>query len=370
MRANPTVFAVEPTAAQLVWPSLPAGTSTVTTGSGDARVTVEGDGGPAAVGLDGLAPGAETTVRIEGPGGPATRTVRTPAAPGRELARLATVSDCHLGTKGFGQLPRYPAPPGVIRACLEAAVTEAVAWGAQLVVCKGDLTQDSSPYEWAEGAAVLRAGGVPVLALPGNHDRLGDDALAVREMGDAGIPLVLGGTGHHDLPGLRVVAADVTLPWNHAGLAAPVRDAVASLVAEAPGPALIAIHQQPQRFRRTTHWPPGLRADDGDAFLDAVAAANPATLVTNGHTHRYRYRRHGPLVLTEVGSTSDYPGAWAGYVVHEGGITQTVRRVAAPAALRWTETTRRAFLGTWGPWAAWHRSARCFTHTWPARPTG
>lgn len=366
MSARPTVFAVEPTAAQLTWPSLPAGTTTVTARASVA--TVEGNGGPAATALEGLPPAAATEVLVQGPGGTATVAVATPPPPpGRELARLATVSDCHLGSKGFGQLPRYPTPPGAVRACLEAAVAEAVRWGAQLVVCKGDLTQDSSPAEWGEGADVLGAAGVPVLVVPGNHDRLGDDALAVRTLGGAGIPLVVGGAGHHDLPGLRVVAADVTVPWHHGGRAAPVRDEVASLVAGAPGAALVAVHQQPQRFRRTTHWPPGLAGPDADAFLAAVAAANPATLVTNGHTHRHRRRRHGPLVLTEVGSTSDYPGTWAGYVVHEGGITQTVRRVAAPAALRWTESTRGAYLGSWGPWAAWRRDARCFSHAWPAR---
>jgi hypothetical protein len=43
--------------------------------------------------------------------------------------------------------------------------------------------------------------------------------------------------------------------------------------------------------------------------------------------------------VTEVGSPKDYPGTWAGYVVHEGGIRQVVRRVAAPEVIRWTEST-------------------------------
>ncbi|CAN5426470.1 hypothetical protein BH18ACT1_BH18ACT1_17790 [soil metagenome] len=163
------------------------------------------------------------------------------------------------------------------------------------------------------------------------------------------------------------MAADATFAGHHGGRAAPVREAMAAAVAGAQGPALVAIHQQPQRFRRTTHWPPGLPGPDADALLDALAAANPATLLTSGHTHRHRRRRHGPLVLTEVGATSDYPGTWAGYIVHAGGITQTVRRVAAPAALRWTDSTRHAFLGTWGTWAAWRREDRCFSHTWPDR---
>jgi hypothetical protein len=72
------------------------------------------------------------------------------------------------------------------------------------------------------------------------------------------------------------------------------------------------------------------------------------------------------VVVTEVGSTKDHPGTWAGYAVHDGGIRQVVRRVAAPEAIRWTEATRRSYLGVWGPWSTWARSARCFTHPWPA----
>ena len=70
-------------------------------------------------------------------------------------------------------------------------------------------------------------------------------------------------------------------------------------------------------------------------------------------------------MVTEVGSTKDHPGTWAGYAVHDGGIRQVVRRVAAPEAIRWTEATRRGYLGLWGGWSAWTLDARCFTHPWP-----
>ena len=74
-------------------------------------------------------------------------------------------------------------------------------------------------------------------------------------------------------------------------------------------------------------------------------------MVTSGHTHRHRARRHGPLLVTEVGSPKDYPGTWAGYLVYEGGIVQTVRRVMAPEAIRWTQRTARMFGGAWGRWS-------------------
>ena len=41
----------------------------------------------------------------------------------------------------------------------------------------------------------------------------------------------------------------------------------------------------------------------------------------------------------------DYPGAWAEYRVHEGGILQIVHRISTPEALAWTEKTRDMFGG-------------------------
>jgi hypothetical protein len=113
-------------------------------------------------------------------------------------------------------------------------------------------------------------------------------------------------------------------------------------------------------------YPPGVPAGQARPFLDAVAAANPATVIAVGHSHRHRRHRHGLLVVTEIGATMHYPGTWAGYAVHEGGIRQVVRRVAAPAAIAWTERTKRALGGVWGLWAPGRREARCFSHTWPA----
>jgi 3',5'-cyclic-AMP phosphodiesterase len=280
------------------------------------------------------------------------------------------VSDCHLGGEGFGQLPRFHHPTGsaIHATCLAAALDEAVAWGADLVVVKGDLTQEGTAAEWEEAAALLApvvAAGVPVEVIPGNHDRRGDDAVAAEVLATAGARYTVGGVACRDLPGLRVLAADVTVPGQHGGAAAPVRDELVGLAAEAPAGVLVAIHQQPQRWARTTHWPPGLPGADATALLDGLADAHPATLVTSGHTHRHRRRHHGPLVITEVGSTKDHPGTWAGYVAHDAGIRQVVRRIAAPEALRWTDRTRRSYLGMWGPWSAWTLSARCFTHRWP-----
>jgi Icc protein len=74
--------------------------------------------------------------------------------------------------------------------------------------------------------------------------------------------------------------------------------------------------------------------------------------------------------VTEVGSTKDYPGVWAGYKVFEGGIIQLVRRTSDPDVMAWTEATRRAVNGQWRRWSPGRMADRCFTVDWPARATG
>ena len=146
---------------------------------------------------------------------------------------------------------------------------------------------------------------------------------------------------------------------------APTAEEVADLAAEAHGQVLVTMHQHTQRFAAPWFWPPGIRGSEGRAFLDVVDRAAPGALVTSGHSHRNRSRRHRSLVVTEVGSTKDFPGVWAGYTVHDGGLTQTVRRTLDPEAMAWSEYTRRAVLGVWGRWSPGTVGDRCVVSVRP-----
>lgn len=371
MMAPVSVFAVEDTSVQVCWRDVPAG-STISVG--DASVEVSEDGTPGAASLDGLPAGTrlQLTVRSPGPGRarPAghVRTLAPP--PGELLCRFATVNDLHIGERRFGILrtmgddPWSGLEPYPLR-CARAALGEALAWGAQAVVAKGDLTYSGRHQQWADVGRLLGRLGVPVAAVLGNHDvgrRAVDGRAALAAHGiDVPVdPFTL------DLPGIRVVLAHTAVPHKGYGaLGGRQRDQVAELLAAGGRPAFVGLHHYPQRFRRALTYPPGLPGDQARALLDTVAEANPASFVSAGHSHRNRRRRHGPLVVTEIGATMHYPGTWAGYAVHEGGIRQVVRRVAAPEAIQWTEHTRRALLGGWSLVAPGLRSHRCFSHTWP-----
>ena len=393
-RRGPWVFTVDVDAVQLTWHDLGVGPVEVraipAAGAGAAVVhRLDTGDGPGSVHLRGLPPDQEIIVIVDAPHrGRWRRRVRTLAPlPGPELFRFATISDLHLGEERFGFLGRMSeadaahAEPYTVRAA-RSAVDEIEAWGAQLLVAKGDLTDAGRLADWDQFAALTAHRRFPVLAVAGNHDTWepGRSMLhplrrppnetpdAPRLSPEQGLARL--GLGHdpitvRDEPGVRIVAVDTTRPDSRSGRIAHLADEVVDTVAASPRPAVVILHHQLMTTPVPTHLPIGIAQAEADPFLDALARAHPATLVTSGHTHRHRRRDHGPVVVTEVGSTKDYPGTWAGYVVHAGGIRQVVRRVAATDVLAWTDRSAAAAFGFWGRWSPGHLADRCFTHPWP-----
>jgi len=391
-----TVFAVEDTALQCTWAALPApqvhleiGDRTLDVAAGPQAVlhmarrpprplqARGGFGGPGAVTVDGLSPSTTYEVLVSGPGIPrqvVTEVTTLPAPPGAALLRLATLNDLHIGEGVFGMLGTMedPSPLPAHRepfamGAARAAIAEAVAWGAEALVVKGDMTRRSEDAEFHAVGRLLATSPIPVLAVLGNHDvHRGSDGPSI--LAGHGLEAASGPVAR-DLPGLRVVLGYSPSPTTKRGIIEPrQRRQVAELVAGAPQGAMVVFHHQPDGRLASRCYPPGIDRRVALSLLDAVAAANPATLVTSGHTHRHRLRRHGPLVITETGSPRDYPGTWTGYAVSEGGIRQVVRRIAAPEVIGWTEASGLAMGGIWRRWSPGALAARCFTHPWPVRP--
>lgn len=385
------IFSAEPTALQLVWRQLPARQMTFEVAGRRHEVDASppswyrkagrrrpGDraGGPGALVVEGLEPASEYDVVLWGDGTPARRvaTVRTPAPPaGRVLARFATVSDCHIGEKGFGptRTLRDPSPrprglgPYPVR-CLQAAIAESEAWGAQALIAKGDITQKSQPEEAGTAAELLSSASIPVHALLGNHDvHSGPGVEATLRRGGVRVSTEARAV---DLPGVRIVLGHSSAPRVHAGRIETMHlQRLAFLAGEVPGPVVVALHHPPALSRLPHYYPPPIVRRDSLMLVRRLTEANPSVVLIAGHTHRNRWYRAGSLPVSEVGSTKDYPGQWAGYTVYEGGITQTVRRISAPDVIAWTEMTARALGGVWGRWSAGSLSDRCWTHQWPVR---
>ena len=384
-RAPISTFSVEDTTVQLTWRGLAPGPLELRTGADDGsgralgpdvRVEVD-DLGAGAVVVPDLPPDTALRITARRPGRDGSvgevRARTLPSPPGAELSRVATVGDLHLGTEVFGhqgtirELPR-PAVAHPVR-CAEAALDEAAAWGAERVVVKGDVTDHGQVEQWRTYADLVRRTAVPVDALPGNHDRASsrgrpglspEDAAKAFDLAVA-LPVLV-----RDLPGLRLVLLDSTTGgWNF-GHVDPFADEVVQAVAEADPSVtvLVALHHQLQPHLLSEGWPIGVSRDESVRLLDRLAAAHDRVLVTSGHTHRHRRWDHGAVTATQVGSTKDYPGVWAGYVAHEGGIRQVVRRVERPDCVRWTEHTRRAAFGVWRWVSPGLLTSRCFTRAW------
>ncbi len=371
------MFAVEDTAAQICWHGLPEG-SVLEAGDARAEVGPFHDGDEHSMGamnLDALPPDTSLDLTLSSPGSGRRRVARfrtLAPPPGRLLCRFATVNDLHVGERAFGLLRTLSLPAESLAQahsalCARAALTEALAWGAEAVVAKGDLTYHGTPEEWEEVGRLLGGLTVPVAALFGNHD-VGRKAVHART--------ALAAEGIHtpnepfarDLPGIRLVMAHSEVPRHSGGrVVGAQRHRIAELLREGERPAFLAMHHYLQRHQLPTSYPPGIAGKEARALLDTVVAANPATFVSSGHSHRHRRRHYGPVVLTEIGATMHYPGTWAGYAVHEGGIRQVVRRVAAPKAIQWTQRIRRVLLGVWGLWTPGLLADRCFSHNWPHR---
>ncbi|MCU1351831.1 MAG: hypothetical protein JWM05_1040 [Acidimicrobiales bacterium] len=371
-----SVFAVEDTTAQLTWSAL--GPGPVRVKAADTTVDLVTDGGPGEVVLAGLPANRRLAVTVRGAGVPGpgielvARTLASP--PGAELTRVATISDLHLGSHRFGYfgsiteepVPAVPHPERCTRAALDAVV----AWGAERVVVKGDVTERGRPHEWRTFHRLVDDVGIPAHVIPGNHDVRAAAGLDAADAGRTfGLDLTLG-VAAYDLPGLCLVVVNSTVPGHEIGRLDPHTPAVLDALAAADpdGGVLIAVHHQLQPHVVAEGWPWGVPRAETLRFVEAVGARHRHVLITSGHTHRHRRWGHAGVTLTQVGSTKDHPGVWAGYVVHEGGIRQVVRRIGTPDILGWTERTRDAALGLWGYVAPGRLDARCFSLDWHRRP--
>ncbi|HET9075440.1 MAG TPA: metallophosphoesterase [Acidimicrobiales bacterium] len=382
------VFASEPGAVQLVWDRLPAGDTTLEI-AGRAfpvgapppewyRLAPPGTSGPGAVVVDGLEPSRDYDVTLVAEGRPRARVAvaRTaPPPPGRPLARFATFSDCHVGETHFGAVRRISDPgeeaagldPYPLRA-LRAARREAQDWGAEHLVVRGDITRHGGSAEAVRAAAELGRSGLPVYSVLGNHDVAGRSDLAAvlrREGVAASGP---DGPVAVDLPGVRLVLGHTPVPGQHRGrLDRSHLDRLVELAGGTAGPVVLVLHHPPRAGRLPTYYPPPLDAADSRSLVEGVRSANPAAMILSGHTHRTRRYDVAGVAVSEVGSTKDFPGQWAGYTVHEGGIAQTARRIGSPDVIAWTQITGRALGGIWSRWSPGRLRDRCWTYCWPDR---
>ena len=360
--ADNEVFAVDATGAQITVRRPNVAVGVIDVRVEDRVIPIELANGVGIATIEGLTPDAPFEIAVLGPDGNVAERLAGTSRPAlTNPTKIATISDVHLGADGFGPARKIldqSELPYALR-CGRSAVDEALAWGAEALIIKGDLTDTGARDEWLLAERLLEGVDVPVLITSGNHDVWGTREVMPTE-GAESIGRTFDDVQTLDVGPLRIVLVDTSLPgrgWGDLGRHhRRVVDAV-----DAERPTLLCLHHHVQRLPAPWFWPPGISPNNATPVLEAVVHKNPFVFLTSGHTHRNR--RHqlldGNLTFTEVSATSDYPGVWAGYEVTGDVIRQTVRRIAAPEATLWTEATRAALGTVWPRWSQGRLDDRC-----------
>lgn len=356
------IFAVDATSAQIAVRRPHQREGMVQVRVEDRVIPIEIRNGVGISTIHGLTPEAPFEIAVLGPQGDVVERLRGTCAPALpNPVKVATISDVHLGAEGFGPARKIrdeATVPYALR-CGRSAIEEALAWGAEALIIKGDLTDTGARAEWQLADTLLSGIAVPILITSGNHDVWGTREVMPAE-GTASIGQSFDDVQVLDVGPLRIVLVDTSLPGRGWGDLGRHEHQIVAAVAEEQ-PTLLCLHHHVQRLPAPWFWPPGISPKNAAPVLQAVWDKNPFVLVTSGHTHRNRRHQllNGKVTFTEVSATSDYPGVWAGYEVTGEVIRQTVRRIAAPEATLWTEATRAALGSVWPRWSQGRLYDRC-----------
>ena len=189
------------------------------------------------------------------------------------MSVLLQISDTHFGTE----------QPQVV----EAVVALATQQRPDVVVLSGDITQRARPAQFRTAKAFVDRLGVPVLAVPGNHDIALFDLWARLTRPYARYTKVFGATLEPVFasPDLLVVGLNTTRAWRHkhGEVSTAQIDRVASLLSAAsPQQLRLVVVHQPAAVAQAGERSNLLR---GHRVALQVWSAAGADLVLGGHIH-------------------------------------------------------------------------------------
>jgi len=171
------------------------------------------------------------------------------------------------------------------------------------VLISGDIADEPAPEVYARAHSIVGRLGIPVHAIPGNHDDR--DLLAMEFAGRAsatGDPVhVLAYVG-----ALRLVGLDTTVPGSPGGTLEPsqLQWLERTLSDEPARPTLLALHHPPVASGIRAMDAMALGTDDADR-LESLLDSHPQVLaVTCGHVHRTITTQFAGRPLTFCPSTN------------------------------------------------------------------
>lgn len=212
---------------------------------------------------------------------------------------LAHLSDMHISSGLLSRKANHRARQAVRR-------ISALRPRPDCTVITGDLVQCGTRDEYAAARRVLdELDEGTVHVVPGNHD---DSAAMLHELSDTSYVHRAPAEPERcyyraDVPGLRLLCCDSTVPGQHHGRLGPtqLRWLDAELARGTDTPAAIALHHHPVRS--------GIAAMDEIMLSDAAELGTvlsrhaPVTRILTGHLHRPTSSLFGGAVVTSAPST-------------------------------------------------------------------
>ena len=236
---------------------------------------------------------------------------------GRAVAASASavnfvqISDSHIG---FHQA----ANPDVL-ATLDRAITAINAMPEQpaFVVHTGDITHLSTPQQFSDAKSVLSKLRAPLIALPGEHDVLGNDFKPY--MSNFRMPQAQpGGWTSWETDGVHFVALLNVFNFEKMGLLGTDQlDWLARDLAGLPKSMPVVVFAHVPLYALFPEW--GWTTDDGSKALALLARFDSVT-VLNGHIHQIITHTEGNITFATADATA-YPQPKPGAAPKPGPLT-------------------------------------------------
>lgn len=248
------------------------------------------------------------------------------------MLRLLHITDTHL----------VEAPRGLVsgwrtQASLDAVLEDALVRCGPIdaVLASGDLVHDGSLAGYRRLGRRLARLGVPVCALPGNHD---DPEAMARGMAPQGNINVLARTV---LGRWQILPLNSHVPGRDEGrLGEAQLQRLGTLLARHRQPTLVAVHHPP--IDVGSAWLDAMRLRDGESLLALCARHPHVHAIVFGHVHQVFEARHAHYRLYATPATcrqfqpfsehfaeDDQPPGYRCFLLDETGVDSRLHRVAS-----------------------------------------
>ena len=208
--------------------------------------------------------------------------------------RIAQLTDCHLMAS-----PEHEYRGKDSHKSLKILMQSVQEYDPDLLLATGDLSEDSSPTSYEALKTYFNPLGVPVLALPGNHD---DPELLAQAFTGSPVKNVKV-TEHGEW---QIIRLDTSLPGTPAGrICAEALAGFEQVLSQQPErPRLIALHHQPVPVG--SPWIDEHRLLEPESFLNLIDQCAGVRVVVWGHAHQvFSEQRNGIAMLGSPSSASN-----------------------------------------------------------------